>query len=229
MVSVPAGSFSMGSASGGEADEKPVHTVTVSGFKLDKHEVTNAEYNRCVNSGKCKKAHYTDGRCMVWSNGGLRKIKTVPMRFREDDKPVVCVSWQQARAYCRSQGKRLPTEAEWEKAATGSGQRSYSVGSISTATVNYNAKETTNVGSFTAGSYGLKDMNGNVWEWVHDRYERDYYKYSEKKDPKGPPVSRFRVIRGGGFYSDSKKSRSRNRHWFAPEAGEVSIGFRCAK
>ncbi len=227
MVSVPGGTFTMGG--GVEDDEKPAHKVTVKSFKMDKSEVTNAAYNKCVASGKCKRQHYSDGKCYVWSNSGLRRTKVSNPAFTADGKPATCVSYNQAKAYCRSVGKRLPTEAEWEFAATKAGTRKYSSGGSVGGKAAYGKNAPAKVGSFPAGAYQLKDMNGNVWEWVHDRYERDYYKYSPQNNPKGASTSRFRTIRGGGWYSSVKQLRSRNRHWFAPEAGEVSIGFRCVK
>lgn len=228
MASVTGGSFTIGN--GVESDEKPGKTVAISSFKLDVTPVTNSDYNRCVKTGQCTPAHYDDNACYIWSNSGLKKTK-VPESFKGGDKPVVCVSWYQARKYCKSQGKRLPTEAEWEFAATEGGKRKYSWGNSAPSTEKavYKSKGTPAVGSKEAGAYQLKDMNGTVWEWTNDRYERDYYQYIGEKDPNGPAAGRFRSIRGGGWYSSASQLRSRNRHWFAPEAGEVSIGFRCAK
>lgn len=223
MVSVSGGTFTMGSTNGA-ADEKPATKVTVSSFKIDKNEVSNGDYEKCVKSGKCRPAHYKDGKCTIQSSRGLKKSKVTSSAFIAADKPVVCVTWAQARTYCRAQGKRLPTEAEWEYVATRAGSQEYSNSSMVVA-----KKSPAAVTSGTPGAYGVYHLNGNVWEWVNDRYERDYYKYMEKKNPKGPSVSRFRSIRGGGWYSDRKRSRSRNRQWYAPEVGEVSIGFRCAK
>lgn len=223
MVSIPGGTFNMGSNSG-KANEKPVHKVTLSSFKIDKYEVSNREYSTCVKSGRCSAPHYKNGRCYVWTKGALKKTKMTNPNYIAPDKPVVCVSWAQARSYCRSKGKRLPTEAEWEYVATKAGTKEYS-----NSAMTIQSKKPASVTKSGVGSYGVYNMNGNVSEWVNDRFEVDYYKYSEKKNPKGPSVSRFRVVRGGGWYNTKKQSRSRRRNWFAPEAGEVSIGFRCAK
>ena len=228
-IPINGGNFEMGNSNGGD-DDRPIHNVVVSSFKIDKNEVTNREYNECVKSGKCVKPSYEDNKCYAWSNKGLKKLPKVPARFKEDNKPVVCVSWYSARKYCASKGKKLPTEAQWEYAATNGGKVDYSIGTLPTTDkINYRGKDTKDVGSYKSGAYQLNDMCGNVWEWVNDRYERDYYRFSDKKDPKGPQVGRFRVIRGGGWYSGSKQVSSRNRHWFAPETPEISIGFRCAK
>lgn len=214
----------MGS-NGGKSNEQPVHKVTLSSFKIDKYEVSNREYEQCVKSGRCSAPHYKDGRCTVWHKGTLKKTKMSNPDYTAPDKPVVCVSWVEARAYCRAQGKRLPTEAEWEYVATKAGASEYSTSGSMTVKSNKPATVTAN----SAGAYGVYNMNGNVSEWVNDRFEADYYRYSEKKNPQGPPVSRFRSVRGGGWYSSKNQSRSKRRNWFAPEAGEVSIGFRCAK
>ena len=228
MQHILGGSFDMGS-NNGEVDEKPIHSVTLSSFKIDKHEVSNREYDACVQSGKCQPAHYTDGKCYIWSSEGLKKTK-IPTYFQQANRPVVCVSWQQARAYCRAQGKRLPTEAEWEYAATAKGGSEYSIGrSPSSTSARFQSGSSAPVKSFPQGYAQLSDMCGNSWEWVYDRYEKEYYSYSERNNPKGPRVGRFRVIRGGGWYSALSQLRGKNRHWFAPEVGEVSIGFRCAQ
>ncbi len=228
MSSIPGGKFTVGG--GKDKDEVPAKEITISSFKMDKTPVTNSQYNRCVKTGQCTAPHYEDSACFIWSNSGLKKTK-VPQSFQEGDRPVVCVSWYQARKYCKSQGKRLPTEAEWEFAATKAGTQKYSWGnSAPTADKAYfKSKGTTVVSSKPAGAYQLRDMNGSVWEWSSDRYEREYYQYISSENPHGPVAGRFRSIRGGGWYSSPSQIRSRNRHWFAPEAGEVSIGFRCVK
>ena len=228
MHTFPRSTFLMGSSSG-EEDERPQHSVTLSPYKIDTKEVTNKEYNECVQSGKCQPAHYSDGKCYIWSSAGLKKAK-IPVYFQQDNRPVVCVSWPQARTYCRAQGKRLPTEAEWENAATAQGKREYSIlTSPSSKSARFQSGSSAPVGSFPKGYAQLSDMCGNSWEWVYDRYEKEFYSYSSSENPKGPGVGRFRVIRGGGWYSTSEQLRGRNRHWFAPEVGEVSIGFRCAR
>lgn len=228
MVSIPAGRFKMGSSTG-DSDEKPVHVVSLSSFRIDMHEVSNAEYKKCVKRGKCTPAHYKDGKCTFFSGGRLKKTKVTNSKFTAADKPVTCVSWKQAKRYCTSVGKRLPTEAEWEYVATKGGTRNFSAGASTGSSATFSSQFPSVVTANSAGAYGVKNMNGNVWEWVQDRYERDYYKYSSEKNPKGASVSRFRSIRGGGWYSKRSQLRSKNRQWYAPEAGEVSLGFRCAK
>lgn len=229
-VSVAPGEFIMGGQDG-EPDERPVHTVRLPGYRIDRHEVTAASYDSCVAAGACTPAHYTDGKCILWSAGGPRKVR-VPPRYRSPDYPVVCVSWRQARAYCRFRGKRLPTEAQWERAALAGGSTVYAWGNEkpgASRCTPAGQNHPSPVGSYPPNAWSLRDMTGNVWEWVYDRYQPDYYAESDSGNPTGPPVGRYRVIRGGGWYSGPRQLRIRNRHWFVPEYGEVSIGFRCAQ
>lgn len=230
MVSIPAGPFTMGGA-GGEADEAPAHTVSLPAFKIDKYEVTRKEYDDCVKSGRCTPAHYSDGKCHMWTSKGPKKVR-VPVKYQSPNYPVVCVSWYQARDYCSTMGKRLPTEAEWEKAALGGSGNTYSWGNSTPSASNCatpSSGSPSEVGSYKANGYQIFDMTGNVWEWVKDRYEKDYYQHSPNASPKGPDVGRFRIIRGGGWYSSANLLRVKNRQWFVGEGGEVSVGFRCAK
>ncbi len=228
-VRVPSGSYTMGGGSG--EDEKPAHSVSIKSFQMDKHEVTWKEYQECVSSGKCSKAHHESGKCLMWTSGGPKKVK-VPQKYRSAGQPVVCVNWHQAKAYCRWKGMRLPTEAEWEYAALAQTNRTYSWGD-SPPSPKTNAQSTERkprkVGSTPPNAWGLYDMTGNVWEWTADRYGSDYYTESPSSDPRGPSVGRYRVIRGGGWYSGEEQLRIKNRQWMAPEYGEVSLGFRCVK
>lgn len=215
----------------GEDDEAPAHTVTLSPYKIDTYEVTYAMYDSCVKRGACTKAHYDDGKCLMWTSSGIRRVR-VPKQYRSQKYPVVCVSWHQARQYCRFKGKKLPTEAQWEYAALAGSQKKYAWGNqtpTSSRCVQSKNNKPAEDGSFSPNGWGMYDMTGNVWEWTRDRYEKDYYKVSEKNNPSGPPVGRYRAIRGGGWYSTAKQLRIKNRQWFVPEYGEVSIGIRCVK
>lgn len=230
MVTIPGGSFQMGS-SRGEIDETPVHTVRLSEFRMDQYEVTKAEYDSCVADGACTRAHYSDGRCIMWTSSGPEKVR-VPKHLISPGFPVVCVDWYQARQYCRYKKKRLPTEAEWEFAALGGGDRTYSWGDEPPGAERCpSAPRSSPVkpGRYAPNGYGLYDMTGNVWEWTSDRYAKDYYSESDTVNPEGPSVGRYRVIRGGGWYSGAQQLRVRNRQWFAPEYGEVSVGIRCVE
>ncbi len=215
----------------GSDDEKPAHEVTLSSYKIDTYEVSYAMYDSCVQKGVCSPAHYDDGKCLMWTSTGIRKVR-VPQRYRSPDYPVVCVSWYQARQYCRFKGKRLPTEAQWEYAALSGSNNTYAWGDqqpSSSRCVLASNFHPVKSGSFQQNGWGLYDMTGNVWEWTRDRYEKEYYAVSEKNNPAGPSVGRYRVIRGGGWYSTPKQLRIKNRQWFVPESGEVSIGIRCVK
>ncbi|MBN1982445.1 MAG: formylglycine-generating enzyme family protein [Chitinivibrionales bacterium] len=229
MVSIPGGTFVMGST--GNEDEQPVHTVTISPFQMLAREVSVADYDSCVNRGVCAPAHYDDSSCFIWSFSGIRRVR-LPADFKAANLPVVCVTWNQARTYCRFLGMDLPTEAQWEFAALALSNNTYAWGNSqpgTKTTVSAASRTPAAVGSFPPNSFGLYDMTGNVWEWTRDYYEKEYYRYSQQQDPQGAEVSRYRSIRGGGWLSPAPLMRIKNRHYFVPESGEMSIGFRCVK
>lgn len=230
MVYVPAGEFMMGCNEAVDkrcaTNEKPYHKVYLDAYYIDKYEVTVAEYTACVKAGKC-----TLGNSGDFCNYG-----------REDrqNHPINCVDWNQARTYCEWMGKRLPTEAEWEKAARGTDGRVYPWGNIwnpRNANWDDNGREggyteTTPVGSFAGGvsPYGAYDMSGNVWEWVSDWYDGGYYKISPSSNPRGPESGRFRVLRGGGWLSlNPNYLRASIRIRNVPDDTNGSVGFRCAR
>jgi formylglycine-generating enzyme required for sulfatase activity len=230
MSSVPGGTFAMGSASG-DADQSPVHNVTVSPFSIDKTEVTFGQYDSCVMEGKCAPAHYDDGACVIWTNEGFKNVR-VPQGFRDARYPVVCVTWFQAQQYCGSRGKKLPTEAQWEYAALGGRTAIYAWGDSPPSSARCTQPQRMHpekTGAFAPNPWGLYDMTGNVWEWTQDHYSPDYYGVSPQQDPPGADVGQYRSIRGGGWYSDGLQLRIQNRHWFEPNFGEVSVGFRCVR
>lgn len=230
MVSLPGGEFIMGS-SNGPPDESPPHKVTLSPFKIDAHEVTRAMYDSCVRRGRCSPAHYDDGACVMWTSSGIRKAR-IPMAARSPQFPVVCVSWYQARDYCAHKGGKLPTEAQWEYAALAGGDTRYAWGNAPPdpgKCACASQGRPSRAGRYAPNARGIYDMTGNVWEWTMDRYDRDNYRFSEKENPTGPPVGRYRAVRGGGWYSGPNQHRIRNRQWFVPEKGEISLGFRCVK
>jgi formylglycine-generating enzyme required for sulfatase activity len=230
MASLPGGTFTMGGDTG-EPNEAPAHRVTLSSFLIDKTEVTFAAYDSCVAAGRCTPAHYDDGACVIWTNEGFRNVR-VPRDLRNARYPVVCVTWFQAQAYCQAKGKRLPTEAQWEYAA-GAGQgATYSWGDSPPSAARCAQPPATRpekVASFEPNPWGLYDMTGNVWEWTADHYSPDYYAASPQSDPPGAEVGQYRTIRGGGWYCTPSQLRIKNRHWFEPNFGEVSIGFRCTR
>lgn len=177
----------MGADAGGEQDEHPAHVVTLGAYWLDKTEVTNAAYRECMSAGVC--APYKGG---TWATYGADK------QFRGDQQPVVGVSWDQAKTFCEWKGKRLPTEAEWEKAARGAGpsseqpDRTYPWGNDAPDGARHGVwgrPVTEDVGSYPAGAgpYGHLDMAGNVWEWMADYY--DPYAYRRPSAASGTPGS----------------------------------------
>jgi|WetSurMetagenome_2_1015567.scaffolds.fasta_scaffold01719_12 formylglycine-generating enzyme required for sulfatase activity len=227
---VPGGTFSMGSNDGRQS-EAPAHTVTVSPFQIDKTEVSSAQYDSCVAAGACTPAHYGDGTCVIWTGQGFKNVR-VPRNFRNARYPAVCVTWFQAQAYCRAHGKRLPTEAQWEYAALAGRRANYAWGDEPPSPrrcPSPPARHPERTGSFAPNPWGLYDMTGNVWEWTADHYDPDYYASARQSDPQGSDVGQYRVIRGGGWYSGPQQLRVKNRQWFEPNFGEVSIGFRCAR
>ena len=231
MVYVPAGEFLMGSsdADGQAWDvEKPQHTVYLDGYWIDRTEVTNAQYRKCVEAGACREPG-------CWDEDN----------YNAPDQPVVCVSWDGAQAYAAWVGGRLPTEAEWEKAARGTDGRIYPWGDEFDGTrLNYcdrncekDLKDTSAddsyaltapVGRYLSGAspYGVLDMAGNVWEWVADRYDAEYYARSPARNPQGPNSGGFRVIRGGAFLNEVRFVRCAVRGWYFPFVRNGYIGFR---
>lgn len=199
MVYIPAGEFQMGNESG-DSDESHVHTVYTDAFWMDESEVTNAMYAKCVEAGECKTPrglHYGDPAYA--------------------EHPVYYVSWNDARAYCAWAGARLPTEAEWEKAARGGLEGklypwgddppSCTPGARNGAQYDACDGDTAPVKSFAPNAYGLYDMAGNLWEWVADWYNDAYYRTLEDgvRNPTGPESGQSRVLRGGSWISDEDR------------------------
>ena len=223
MVYVPAGDFIMGSDYG-DLDEKPVHTVTLPSFWIDQTEVTNAMYAKCIAAGKCDlpRVNASSTRSNYFSNPEYA------------DFPVINVMWGSAHRYCSWAGARLPTEAEWEKAARGTDGRTYPWGNESPneSLLNYsmNIKDTVAVGSYPSGAspYGALDMAGNVWDYVADYYSDTYYSISPSSNPKGPVTGKYIVIRGGAGNSFESAIRASSRNKFTLGNETDFIGFRCA-
>jgi formylglycine-generating enzyme required for sulfatase activity len=222
MLYVPAGDFSMGSRDGAHA-EMPVHTVWLDGFWIDQTEVTNGMYALCVQSGKCtppsSNASYT------------RKSYYDDPKYT--DYPVINLTWNDATDYCKWAGRRLPSEAEWEKAARGSDGRTFPWGAAypDCARLDYSqcVGDTSAVGSHPSGAspYGALDMVGNAWEWVNDWYSDKYYADSPQKNPAGPPTGAGHVLRGGGALSVNASVTTYHRANQA--SGDPGPGFRCAQ
>ncbi|KAF0108302.1 MAG: hypothetical protein FD146_876 [Anaerolineaceae bacterium] len=226
-ILIPGGTFWMGSdetdADAGD-DELPRHEVTLAAFNIYTHEVTNGMYADCVAAGGCipviplesgPQSHYGDPAYAEY--------------------PVVGVNWNMARDYCAWAGSRLPTEAEWELAARGTDSLRYPWGAGDPACDLTNMlgclvpPDTLAVGSLAAGNspFGLWDMSGNVWEWVHDWYDEDYYTLSPANDPIGPYYGELKVVRGGGLNSEPFQMRGAARVGANPYRSYKDVGFRC--
>ncbi len=216
-------------------DELPQHKVILDDYWFDKYEVTNADYLKFVLATGHRPA--LDNSCETdkCREGNLWEGYTFSRSIR--NQPVTQVSWDDAAAYCRWLGKRLPTEAEWERAARGPTGMMYPWGSSPPkGRANFKrkwmgTKTMTDVGHYSKGMsvYGIFDMAGNVWEWVGDWYEMNYYKKSPRKNPKGPDEGEFKVVKGGGWVNYGETLHSSIRRWSRPEARFNDTGFRCAK
>lgn len=227
MVTIPAGTFKMGSVAGkGRDDERPQREVHLDAFAIDQVEVTNERYLAFVNASGHRNPPSPYGNGMLVSAKGIEQL------------PVVQVTWYDAKAYCTWAKKRLPTEAEWEKAARGSDGRLYPWGNDpATPTralfdIEWNGEQTMRpVGSTPAGDspYGVKDMSGNAREWVEDWYAPDYYKDAPARNPTGPEKGVVRSIRGGSWHSPvwDIGAASRGRGGFALQTH--GTGFRCVR
>nr|AYM52937.1 hypothetical protein [Jahnella sp. MSr9139] len=250
MLLVPAGPFVMGADAEGERDERPAHTVTLPAFYLDELEVTNAAYARCVEAGRCKAP---DPRSADANHFGPDR------RFRGPRQPVSSIPWDSARDYCDMLGKRLPTEAEWEKAARGEDGRRYPWGSEppDAARAVFGASVTADVGTHPQGRgpYGHLDLTGNVWEWVADVYDphayrrpgaargeaggcaealaaQDELRRAKQEGFTGSnpiPTECERVLRGGAFNYPASGLRASNRVHHPGRYRLVMSGFRCAR
>jgi len=227
MVLIPAGEFLMGSETG-FPPERPVHRVFVDDFYLNKHPVTNAQYERfVVETGH--RVPYLDDRRMPLDNWD-RDNRLYPSGRAHH--PVVLVSWRDAQAYCEWAGGRLPTEAEWEKAARGGLEgKLYPWGDeINPSLANYDNREgTTPVGAYPTSGYGLSDMVGNVWEWVADWYDAKYYSQSPARNPQGPENGMVRVLRGGAWLLFPQFCRAAYRFRNSPDFRFNLVGFRLAR
>ena len=250
MIQIPAGKFWMGRAfsifvdSGDfvprdKMDDKPANNIYLDAFSIDKYEVTNADYAKFVQATGAKPPWH-------WSQG------KIPMG--EEKFPVANVNWFEATDYCKWLGKRLPTEAEWEKAARGGLDRAhYSWGDdtidreteeglfspqIAIRNTNTPVPATLGrprpnpVGSFTPNGNGLYDMTGNVMEWTNDWYGNNYYPFMPKKNPKGPGTGRYKSVRGAGYADQGGHGEEKlvdYRNFSDPDTRMTTIGFRCAK
>jgi len=208
-----------------DTDETPSHVVTLDSFYVDVVEVTNAQFVRFADASGYQTDAEKAGDAITWRN------------FNTPDRqrfPVTYVSWNDAARYCAWVGKRLPTEAEWEKAARGRTKYIYPWGN----TFNDSFANTFDLGAgqpvagashSAASPYGAYDMVGNVWEWVQDWYGGGYYTDSPKSNPTGPDSGIEKVIRGGSFKTKPSQATTTTRGQAGVDNRGDDIGFRCAK
>ncbi|MBI5417479.1 formylglycine-generating enzyme family protein [Candidatus Poribacteria bacterium] len=236
-INIPAGEFTMGVDKGGDLIEAPSHKVILDSYYIDKSEVTNADYKKFIDNGGYNLKE-------IWSNEGWawkeKNNITAPQlwndsKYNEPDQPVCGVSYYEAEAYAHWAGKRLPTEAEWEKAARGTDGRMFPWGNEYKKNLCNNKdagnKKPIKVCSYPDGvsPFGVHDMAGNLNEWCSDFFDRNYYKNSPLKNPKGPEKGTDKVIKGGGFSYDSHYCRTTRRGSYSPSQRSSTIGFRCVK
>ena len=213
MVLIPAGEFVMG-----DEDEKTAHPVYLDAYYIDKYPVTNAQYRKFMEAA--------GGRAPLYWNDA---------RFNQPSHPVVGTSWDDANTYAKWAGKRLPTEAEWEKAARGGLMgKKYPWGDEppDKALANFGGNEggTTPVGKYSPNGFGLYDMAGNVFNLCSDFYQWNYYKGSPRKNPRGPGTGIYRVVRGGSWRSIGYYLRCSSRYDIhRVTRSHVDVGFRCAR
>jgi formylglycine-generating enzyme required for sulfatase activity len=231
MVLVKAGEFQMGGVKGdlyAENHEKPSRAVYLDAYYIDKFEVTNALYKACVDDDVCSPPKF-----VYFFSDSPRRIYYGNPDY--DQHPVVYVDWNMAKTYCEWRDARLPTEAEWEKAARGTDARIYPWEGMELACqiVNYRdcVNRTKQVGFYEGGKgpYGTYDMAGNVWEWVADWYSQTYYRNSLPTNPLGPDSGLGKVMRGGSWASDQDDLRTSERRRSPPNFYSLELGFRCAQ
>jgi sulfatase modifying factor 1 len=222
MVTIPAGPFVRGTESGG-FDERPQRTIHLDTFSIDRYEVTNHHYQQFV----LATGHRKPGLPARYAKSGGK--------LKGTNQPVVYVSWDDAKEYCRWKGKRLPTEAEWEKAMRGNDGRLWPWGNkeqtngANWARVQDGYEVSAPVGSFQEdmSPYGVMDGAGNAIEWVDDWYDETYYNRSPEQNPPSPEYGTYRVLRGGGYTTTGGDVRITSRSKMMPDFRDEMIGFRC--
>ena len=256
MVKIPEGEFTMGSINGGE--DEPPHMVKLNTYWIDQTEVTNARFALFVKDTGYQTEEKGSGKAFIFNGTVWNQASGADWEHPQGSSshlegltlhPVVYISWNDAAAYCEWAGARLPTEAEWEKAARGTDARVYPWGNqapsgslLNSADVNFHMAWTNQniddgyeftapVGSYPAGAspYGALDMSGNVYEWVADWYSEAYYSQSPYANPTGPASGEYHVLRGGSFGTLTHLFNTSVRIGTGPHAWHRDIGFRCAR
>ncbi len=235
MALIAEGSFAMGvpkAARDGGMDERPNHDVFVDSFYMDIYEVTNGRYLQFVtDTGHRVPQHPTDANRGLWQGNMMPESVT--------DLPVINVDWFDSAAYCEWAGKRLPTEAEWEKAAKGDNDWRFAWGDMEPTNEHANFNQVAwrgeatlvQVGMYEKGKspYGIYDVAGNVWEWVSDWYQVDYYSHSPTHNPQGPETGKDKTLRSSGWQGETPQMRVFTRIKSVPTDRNDSTGFRCAQ
>jgi len=228
MVSIPAGTFTMGrtklTADDNTKmrphvllDDRPARKITMHAFRIDKYEVTNAKYAAFVKATRHPAPYH-------WKNGSFPEAAA--------QVPVYNVSWNDANAFCQWAGKRLPSEAEWERAARG-GKDALDYpddDKVDSKQARFDSLSgPVPVGAYAPNSFGLFDMAGNIAEWTADWFDGEYYSRHQDEDPKGPSAGEYKVIRGGAWSDPAKRITVFFRNWVRPVQRTPNIGFRCAQ
>jgi|Deesub1362A_J573_1020465.scaffolds.fasta_scaffold00027_10 formylglycine-generating enzyme required for sulfatase activity len=251
MVLIPAGKFIMGSDDRDLKETAPKHKVYIDSFYMDRYEITNGQFAKFLNAVRPSEGKLgerwrwvvirndleTDERKNWWPTEIIYEDGMYKALEGYESFPVLSVSWYAADKYCRWVGERLPTEAEWEKAARGGlkGKRFPWGNELPTDGIVFDRRwysndvppPTERVGSYHPNGYGLYDMAGNVWEWCSDWYHPYYYKESPKKNPQGPPTGSKKVLRGGSWYNSAYVLRVAFRNYSSPHSKDDGVGFRC--
>jgi formylglycine-generating enzyme required for sulfatase activity len=240
-ITIPAGGFLMGAQKKGPAalnydpaaddDEDPAHVVFLDAYQIGRYPVTVQEFARFVED-----QGYTEE--LWWAAGGFgkeRQPEEWDVQVLHPNRPVVGVSWYEAAAYCTWASLRLPTEAQWERAARGTTGTMYPWGNEAPNATHANydgqVRRATPVGLYPSGATpeGVEDLAGNVWEWVADWYGEDYYRESPTKNPPGPASGYLRVVRGGSWDVPARTLRAANRYGEGPALRYHVVGFRCVR
>ncbi|MBI4823452.1 MAG: formylglycine-generating enzyme family protein [Nitrospirae bacterium] len=253
MLFIQSGEFLMGSDDEDLKETSHLHAVYLDSFYMDKFEVTNEQFAKFLNSIKpledkagqrwnwivLRSDLDTEERNAWWPTEIIydKKTQTYNAFPGFERYPVMSVSWYAAYAYCRWAGKRLPTEAEWEKAARGGlPQKRFPWGNeIPTGGVIFEKRwlhnavpvPTEKIGNYHPNGYGLYDMAGNVWEWCSDWYSPNYYKKSPYRNPRGPEDGTEKVLRGGSWFNSAMLLRNAMRNTSLPDSTDDAVGFRC--